>query len=488
MHFNSGHFLLFFPVVAGLYFLLPHRFRWMLLLTASYFFYMCAVPGYAVLLLASTVVDYCAGLAMAGCVDRRYRVALLTTSLVTNLGLLFAFKYFNFFADSLQSLAGAMGTDVSVPLSQLVLPVGISFYTFQTLSYSIDVFRGRQAPERHFGRFALFVSFFPQLVAGPIERSTNLLPQFTREVSFDYARVTAGLRLMAWGMFKKVVIADHLAVLVNTVYGDPTNLVGPHFVIATLFFAFQIYCDFSGYTDIAIGAAEVLGIRLMTNFNRPYQARSISDFWSRWHISLSSWFRDYLYIPLGGNRVAVPRWYLNLIVVFVISGLWHGANWTFVIWGLLHGSFLVVGLLTRSAREHATRVLALDRLPRLHAALQRVGVFGLVCFAWIFFRADSLGDAWHIVTHLHTGWSGLFDVHTLRLMRDQIGVQEPYLIQAALLILTLEIFQGINPSELWHRLTERRPWPVRWAFYVALLLALINLGAGRPESFIYFQF
>lgn len=488
MLFNSWQFLLFFPCVVALYFLAPYRVRWLLLLVASYFFYMCAVPSYALLLLTSTVVDYTVGRWMGATSNPTRKKLLLFTSLATNLGLLFSFKYFNFFFGSLDAVFESTGLSVDLPHSEWILPIGISFYTFQTLSYTIDIYRGKQEPERHFGRFALFVSFFPQLVAGPIERSTNFLPQLRKRFDFDYERITSGLRLMGWGLFKKVVIADQLALLVNTVYGDPEGLVGLHFVLATIFFAIQIYCDFSGYSDIAIGAAEVLGFRLMTNFNRPYQATSISDFWSRWHISLSTWFRDYLYIPLGGNRVAIHRWYINLMIVFVISGLWHGAEWTFVIWGALHGFYLIFALMTRKTRANIAQSIGLDRVPRIHATLQRLVVFSLVCFAWIFFRADSFADAWYIVSHLHVGWSQLFDVQFLRALRDQIGVDEGYLVTCFVLIAVLEIFQAINADELWHRLTARKPWPIRWAFYGSLCLAILNLAPPLSQSFIYFQF
>jgi len=319
MQFNSIEFLVFFFIVVVFYFSIPYRFRWILLLAASYYFYMCWRPEYIILIIASTLVDYIAGLKMGGIESKPRRKKYLIISLMINLGLLFSFKYFNFFNDSLRILFSRYNMLYRVPSFNILLPVGISFYTFQTLSYTIDVYRGERRPERHLGIFALYVAFFPQLVSGPIERSKRLLPQFYKRFDFDYKRLTHGLRLMLWGFFQKVVIADRLAIVVDHVYNNPSEHTSTAFIIATYFFAFQIYCDFAGYTDIARGAAKILGYELMLNFQRPYFAKSIRDFWRRWHISLTSWFRDYLYIPLGGNRVVKWRWYYNLFIVFFIS-------------------------------------------------------------------------------------------------------------------------------------------------------------------------
>ncbi|MCB0064655.1 MAG: MBOAT family protein, partial [Caldilineaceae bacterium] len=337
MLFNSLQFIIFFPAVVTIYFLLPHRYRWLLLLAASYYFYAAWQIEYTLLIFISTAVDYAMAHLMAQSEKLWHRRAYLGVSLLVNLGLLFGFKYFNFFNESVRATLNLFNIFYNVPAFQVLLPVGISFYTFQTLSYTIDVYRGKLAPERHFGRFALYVAFFPQLVAGPIERATHLLPQFHQPMTFNQTRIASGLRLLLWGMFKKVVIADRLALYVNQVYDHPGDHGALTLLIASYFFAFQIYCDFSGYSDIAIGAARVMGFDLMENFRQPYMARSIAGFWRRWHISLSTWFRDYLYIPLGGNRVARWRWYSNLFLVFLVSGLWHGAAWHFVIWGALHG-------------------------------------------------------------------------------------------------------------------------------------------------------
>lgn len=340
MLFNSLQFLIFFPIVILLYYLLPHSKRWIFLLLASYYFYMSWNPAYIVLILISTLVDYFAAIKMSEQDNINKRKIYLFFSLFANLGLLFIFKYFNFFNDSVRLLFQSLGVNYGVPSLSLLLPVGISFYTFQTLSYTIDVYRGVTKPERHFGIFAVYVSFFPQLVAGPIERSERLLPQFRVPVIPNENNFSSGMKLMVWGFFKKVVVADNVAIIVNQVYNNVNEYQGLPLIIATFLFAIQIYCDFSGYSDIAIGSARVMGIHLMKNFNTPYFSKSITEFWKRWHISLSTWFRDYVYIPLGGNRVSKPRHYLNLFLTFLISGLWHGANWTFVIWGALHGGVL----------------------------------------------------------------------------------------------------------------------------------------------------
>ncbi|OFZ56311.1 MAG: alginate O-acetyltransferase, partial [Bacteroidetes bacterium RIFCSPHIGHO2_02_FULL_44_7] len=319
MLFNSLQFLIFFPTVTTLYFILPHRFRWFLLLIASCIFYMAFIPAYILILLVTIVVDYIAGILIEKSQGKKRKLYLLI-SIVANIGFLAFFKYYNFASTNLTELAQFLHWNYSVPVLSIILPIGLSFHTFQAMSYTIEVYRGKQVAERHFGIYALYVLFYPQLVAGPIERPQNLLHQFREEHSFDYRRVTDGLKLMLWGLFKKVVIADRAAVFVDTVFNSPGDFQGVSFIIAAALFSFQIYCDFSGYSDIAIGAAQVMGFKLMDNFNRPYFSKSIAEFWKRWHISLSTWFKDYLYIPLGGNRVGKPRWYFNLFFVFLLSG------------------------------------------------------------------------------------------------------------------------------------------------------------------------
>jgi D-alanyl-lipoteichoic acid acyltransferase DltB (MBOAT superfamily) len=355
------------------------------------------------------------------------------------------------------------------------------------LSYAIDVYRGAMAPEKHLGFFAVYVAFFPQLLAGPIERATRFLPQLYERFDFDYQRVTRGLRLMLWGFFQKMVIADNLATLVDSVYKHPADYQGLPLFLATFFFAFQIYCDFSGYSDIAIGAAQVMGYRTMENFNRPYFSKSISEFWRRWHISLSSWFRDYLYIPMGGNRVSVPRWYLNLFVVMVICGFWHGANWTFLVWGGLHGCFLIFSILTRSVRDRLVRMIGLDRVPKPHRYLKILITFSLVCFAWIFFRADTISDAFYIISNLFTGWRGAFTVETL----EKIPFWGSLKFELAVSLISIGILLSVHLMEERGNIIDRfsdKPIWIRWPVYYSLLLAILLFGNFGAKQFIYFQF
>jgi len=482
MLFNSVHFLLFFPLVVGLYFTLPQRFRWVLLLAASYYFYMCWKAEYVFLIIISTVMDYYVARRMAGCATTGRRRLYLVLSLAGNLGLLFAFKYFNFFSASARVVLSQFNMFYDAPVFQVLLPVGISFYTFQTLSYTIDVYRGKIQPETHLGIFALYVAFFPQLVAGPIERSTRLLPQFYQQHDFDYRKATDGLKLMLWGFFKKVVIADRVAVVVNHVYNNPQAYEGTAIIIATYLFAIQIFCDFSGYSDIAMGVARVMGYDLMKNFNRPYHAHSIAEFWQRWHISLSTWFRDYLYIPLGGNRVAKLRWFFNLAVVFVVSGLWHGAAWTFVLWGALHGLYMVFSIVTYRARQCAYRLLRLDPESAVARLWQALITFHLVCFAWIFFRANSAGDAFYLIGHLFTNVR-------LSLSGYNLGLPREELVIAGLAILIMEAVHLMQTRYDVVSLLGRRPTYLRWALYYALAGCIIFWGAFNNSSqFIYFQF
>ncbi len=486
MLFNSRDFLIFFPIVVFLYFKAKPLHRNLLLLAASYYFYMCWKPAYIILIVTSTLVDYICAQMMDKTDNKRVRRSYLIISIVCNLGLLFTFKYLNFFAWTTKYFLGSRGIELAQPLLNVLLPVGISFYTFQTLSYTIDVYRGNTRPEKRPINFALYVSFFPQLVAGPIERSSRLLPQFDKQYEFDYRRVTDGLRLMLWGMFKKVVIADTLAKLVDPVYSNPTDSTGPALVAATIFFAFQIYCDFSGYTDIAIGAAKVLGIELMKNFDRPYSAKSIREFWRRWHISLSTWFRDYLYIPLGGNRVSITRNYFNLVIVFFLCGLWHGANWTFVIWGLLHGSFMIISRITERPREWFSQITGLQKIPAVHNILKMAITFGLTCFAWIFFRAQTVSDAWYITTHIFSGWGQLAadsGLSNLFILNTPVAF-----IIALVLIIILEIVQLLQSRYQEQSVLRKIPIWIRWPIYYSAIISILLFGNPEGQEFIYFQF
>ncbi len=491
MLFNSFSFFIFFPVVTVAYFLLPHRYRWMLLLAASCYFYMAFIPVYILILVVTIIVDYVAGILIEDSTGKR-RKFFLVASIVANLGVLAFFKYFNFFNTNIAELYSFLGLHYPIQNLSIILPIGLSFHTFQSISYTIEVYRGHQESERHFGIFALYVLFYPQLVAGPIERPQNMLPQFHKEHYFDYERVTSGLKLMTWGLFKKVVIADRLAVIVNEVYNNPSAYEGPALILATFCFAYQIYCDFSGYTDIARGAAQVMGYDLMLNFRQPYFSKSIAEFWSRWHISLSTWFRDYLYIPLGGNRVSKMRWQINLVIVFAISGLWHGASWNFVIWGLLHGFYLIAsiqlgGLLSRFAES-----IGIGKLPRLYAAIQIFITFVLVCFAWIFFRAATLQDSIYVITHLTTGFGDFFQ----QVLSGQIIT--PFTKQIIVVagpafaaMVLLEIAQYVQLSGSMREKIAARPVWQRWAAYYGIVAFLVVFGIWYEESgsqFIYFQF
>lgn len=410
MLFNSLHFLIFFPVVVGIYYLIPQKARSYWLLLASYYFYMCWNAKYVVLLLFSTVVTYVSGILLERCgraeeEEKKIRCRkklYVAASFILNLSILFVFKYLNFGMESLQWIFGQMHIALNVPAVDLLLPVGISFYTFQALGYTMDVYRGEIYAEKNFFRYALFVSFFPQLVAGPIERSKNLLRQLDKPAKPSFDSFRDGILLMLWGYFMKVVLADRIAVFVDTVYGDFETYTGVYLIVATILFAVQIYCDFSGYSVIAMGAAEILGIRLMENFNAPYLSVSVAEFWRRWHISLSSWFRDYLYIPLGGNRKGKMRKYINLLITFGVSGLWHGADWSYVIWGLLNGVWQIIGDLLKPFKKKAACFLDIREDSLSHKCIRMVATFFLVDLAWVFFRADSAFIALRIIRRMFT--------------------------------------------------------------------------------------
>ncbi len=483
MLFNSFEFLVYFPVVVAIYFALPHRWRWLHLLLASYVFYMAWEPAYALLIAASTIVDYFVGLRLPQAEGIR-RKALLGVSLTLNLGLLFSFKYYNLINGTFQAMMGLVGLEWPLPESTLLLPVGISFYTFQTLGYTIDVYRGQQAPEPHLGRFALYVSFFPQLVAGPIERASRLLPQFRQDFDWDNTRVISGLRLMAWGMFKKVVVADRLAVLVDTVYADPDPHGGPWMALATVFFGFQLYCDFSGYSDIAIGAARVMGYRLMVNFNQPNLSRSVAEFWAHWHISLLDWFRDYVYIPLGGSRRGKNRTLINIMIVFGVSGLWHGSGWQYLTWGLLNGCYLIFGRLTASARERMAVAIGLTKFPRIRAAWQMFSAVGLVYLSFVFLRATSLQHAVQCIGNFGVNWSELLQVDELYWTLHDMGLDFPMLGLMILLIPLTELGEYIRR----HAHEYAVPTWVQWTSDYAMLFAIMALGRFSREPFFYFQF
>jgi alginate O-acetyltransferase complex protein AlgI len=487
MLFNSIQFLIFFPVVTVLYFLIPAKFRWLHLLVASCVFYMGFIPVYILILFFTIIIDYIAGIMIENAHDRRRKKTFLILSIVANVGVLAVFKYYNFFIDNVNQLLHSWNIEsYDLPFLNIILPIGLSFHTFQAMSYTIEVYRGNQAAEKHFGVYALYVMYYPQLVAGPIERPQNILHQLKEEKKFDYDRITAGLKLMAWGFFKKVVVADNLAGIVNNYFAAPEQYNGAAAVIAVIFFSFQIYCDFSGYSDIAIGSSQVMGIRLMQNFRQPYLSKSISEFWKRWHISLSTWFRDYLYIPLGGNRVSVGRVYFNLFFVFLVSGLWHGANWTFVIWGALHGLFLVTGiLLTKRKRIFDKSVGIHPYLLNLKSFAWILGTFVLVAFAWIFFRAESVGDAFNVIRSV---LSIQLSPAAIKQGFVQLNIDMYHSILYFLLIVFLLITEVLQEKEsIVTYISEKRP-VIRWSAYFLVVGVIIFIGIWGDQQFIYFQF
>lgn len=490
MLFNSVHFAIFFPIVVTLYFLLPHKFRWILLLIASYYFYMAWIPIYVLLLIASTIIDYISGLFLDKTEKEYKRKLILGISLLVNLGILFTFKYYNFFMDSIEKLSIYLNIPLNIHYSSLLLPIGISFYTFQTLAYTIDVYRRKVKPEKHLGIFALYVSFFPQLVAGPIERADSLIPQLKECHNFDMKRVSDGLKLMAWGLFKKVVVADRLGMMSAYVFANPQSHEGPGLLFAMIFSSWQIYCDFSGYSDIAVGSAKVLGINLIQNFERPYFSRSFPELWRRWHISLMNWFRDYVFYPLGGSRYGVLNTCRNLIIVFTISGVWHGANWTYILWGFLMGVCLVLSLLTRDIRKIITEKIGLVYFPKIHQGIQMFITYSIFLFFGVPFRAEKIGDVFYIWSHLLTGWSnptrGLdFDdfVVSLGMPTEQ---EFNAAIVALLFLIIVEAFQAYGIS-LREKL-EQRNMALRWACYYIFLFMIAFYGVWNSSPFVYFQF
>ena len=482
MLFNSLPFLIFFPCVLVLYYALPFRLRKYMLLIASYYFYMCWKPEFIVLILLSTLVDYFCGLGMVRYPERKKW--LLAVSLAMNLGLLFFFKYLNFFGGTLTALCRAVSIPFSAPALNIILPVGISFYTFQTLSYTLDVYRGKLEPERDFVTFALFVSFFPQLVAGPIEKATDLLPQLKEEHPFTYENAAWGAKLMVWGFFKKMVVADQLAVLiVDPVYQNLGKYEGGALVLATCAFAFQVYCDFGGYSDIARGAARMMGVNLMVNFKSPYFfSHSIGNYWQRNHISLSRWFTEYVYIPLGGSRKGRVKQYWFTTVTFFLSGLWHGAEWSFVVWGLLQAVYLNLERAFHRGKEP-------PKSPPLHL-LAIVTTFALSCFSLIFFRAANIEEALYVVRHLLWGIGS-----PVLYVKTALSTLNPGMIETAVLagaLLLLFLFDLADERTDAIAMVSRWPVAIRWACYLGLVMIVLVFGVYGPgydvKAFTYFQF
>ena len=494
MLFNSIDFLIFFPIVTTLYFVFPHKIRNYWLLAASYFFYMCWNPKYILLLMTSTFITYLSGIVMERIkqsdIEEDKKVKLknwtVAASFVLNISMLFYFKYINFALDVMTDVLGLFHISVNVPTFDVILPVGISFYIFQALSYTMDVYRDEIYAEKNIFRYALFVSFFPQLVAGPIERSKNLLKQLAKPNDFDYNNARTGLLMMLWGYFIKVVMADRLAVLVDTVYNDVSAYHGMELVVANLFFTIQIYCDFMGYSIIAKGAAKYLGYNLMSNFEMPYFSTSIKEFWRRWHISLSSWLRDYLYIPLGGNRKGTARKYFNLLLTFFVSGLWHGANITFVVWGMFHGICQVIEDIFRMIFGKISDRIKNQAVARAWKGVNIFKTFILAAIGWIFFRASNISQAIQVlkasvkldnVSAVLTG--GIYNLGIDKMGLIMLGI-------AVLLLFVVSIMRenGVNPIE-W---ISSKHFVVRYATYWLIVVLIIFSLDLTGKEFIYFQF
>lgn len=500
MAFHSFQFLVFFPALAVIYFSLPSRFRQLLLLAASYYFYMCFKPEYVIILAVSTLIDYFLALRISACTAPSRKKRLLILGFLHNISLLAALKYLNFFSESIAALLKPFNILSEIKAIELLVPVGISYYTFKKVSYLIDVYRENQEPEKQLGTFALYVSFFPEIMAGPIDRANKLIPQFLKKPGFDYQRVTDGLKLMAWGFFKKLVIADRLAVFVGKVYDNPTQYEGLSLIAATVYFSFQIYCDFSGYTDIALGIGKVLGFDLMENFNRPYFSRSIVEFWKRWHISLSSWLMDYLFLPIAyaiSRKIKRPElmkiraetwaYMVGILTTMFLCGLWHGAKWTFVIWGTIHGLYLAISFITKKIRRKIWKKLHIKKHSFIRKTTQVSITFGIVTFAWIFFRANSISDALYIITHLFTGWSKVFHVSGLMeafhfgLLKKELAVG----LISVFLMLLVHLFRKDHKFE---EFISKQKGVLRWGIYLLLVFWILAFGDAGAEDFIYFRF
>lgn len=480
MLFNSLDFAIFFPIVCIAYWLVSKHIttRNILILVSSYVFYGWWDWRFLFLIAFSSAVDFIVGQQLYKTKDKSRRKKVLFISLFVNIGLLVYFKYTNFFIESFVESFKLFGADLEVSTLNIILPVGISFYTFQTLSYTIDIYRNQLKPTKDPLAFFAFVSFFPQLVAGPIERASHLLPQFFKVHKFDYQQIKSGLLLMAFGLFKKMVIADRAAILANQVYNDPSSYHGYQVIIATLCFAFQIYCDFSGYSDIAIGAGRTMGFDLMRNFDSPYFSKSITEFWRRWHISLSTWFRDYVYIPLGGSRDGKYKTFFNLFLVFLISGLWHGAAITFVIWGAIHGIIIVIEKATSKFRKQL-----FSKSSHLQNALGLITTFIIVCISWVFFRANSFHEAILVLTNMFKPVTS-DSFFSLGLNEREFTV----LICALLVLLLKDLF---DRKDKWLTKLHDQVFVLRWITYLVIALSIIYYGVYGSDSgseFIYFQF
>ena len=478
MLFNSIDFALFLPIVFILYWFATKgnlKLQNILLLVSSYFFYACWDYRFLFLLIFSTLLDYFTGIKMYEAKNQKMKIFWFWLSIVVNLGFLGIFKYYNFFAASFADALSFAGIKASFWTLQVILPVGISFYTFHGLSYVIDIYKNKIKPERNFIDYSVFVSFLPLLVAGPIERATHLLPQIQQKRAFDYSKAIDGLRQILWGLFKKIVIADSCAEYANMIFNNSGNYHGSTLILGAIFFAFQIYCDFSGYSDIAIGTARIFGIELLRNFAFPYFSRDIAEFWRRWHISLSTWFRDYLYIPLGGSKGGTWMKVRNTFIIFLVSGFWHGANWTFIVWGLLNAIYIMPSILLNTNRANLNIVAMGKYFPSAKELLSMIVTFSVTVFAWIFFRAENISHAFKYI-------SKIFSFSTLS--KPEIFPKILLLLIAGFIIIE---WLGREHQYALARIGFRWPKLIRWGFYYIIILAMFKF-AGSQQQFIYFQF
>ena len=479
MQFDSYIYALFLPIVFILYWALRKHLKWQnfMLLVASYIFYGWWDWRFLGLIALTSASTFLTGLAIKPGHSKQSKT-WVALNIFFNIGILATFKYFNFFRDSLADVLRLIGVNPDMPTLYIILPVGISFYTLQAISYTLDLYRGKVEHTRDIVAFFVYIAFFPQLVAGPIERAGNLLPQFLKEKHFDYHNAVIGMRQILWGLVKKIVIADNLAGYVDNIFYNPLQVAPTSLIMATLIFAIQIYADFSGYSDIAIGCAKLFGIRLRRNFNVPYFSRDIAEFWRRWHISLTTWFRDYIYIPLGGSRVPKGRIVVNTFIIFLLSGLWHGANWTFIAWGAFHALLFLPLILTGKNRKHLEVVANHHALPSPLELLQMLATFLLTVMGWILFRADSISDAFHYFAHM---FSSLFD--------GSPNITSPidaWVLSVSILVMT--VVEWINRDQEHEFRLQPRVRPLRWAFYVVLLFSIGAYMVTNEMPFIYFQF
>lgn len=487
MLFNSLTFLIFLVCILSLYYILPYKYKWYLLLIGSCIFYMAWRIEFIFLILFSSFFNYYIGLLIEKYEDKSKTI--LTTGLIINFVILFIFKYSIFINHSFMSIYNYFNISYPIKDFDIVLPMGISFYTFQATSYTIDIYRKRYKAEKNILKVTLYIMFFPQLVAGPIERADNLLNQLFLNHKFNIYNISMGIKIMLIGYFKKIVIADRIAILVNTVYNSPYDYNGISFIIATIFFAIQLYCDFSGYSDIAIGCAKLFNINLMENFKSPYFSKSIKEFWTRWHISLSTWFKDYLYIPLGGNRKGIIRTYFNLMITFLVSGIWHGANWTFILWGGLNGFYQIIGDLKNRFLKSINFNIKNKYINSFFNIFRILITFSLICFSLIFFRANTVKDAFYIINNLFSDIQNVNNIQYLYNISTQLGLNIFEILMATTCMIILFIIEIFEYKQRIYITLNKLPFIIRFIFYYIITIIILSMGVfSNAGQFIYFQF